>query len=143
MRRPPNPPGESVFAGGVARDILWIGLLTALVSLAVGYRFWDADESSWQTMLFTTLSFSQLALALAIRSDRDFLLSIGLLSNTPLLGALGLSFALQLSAVYIPPLQSVFSTTPLTLRELALCVAAGSSSFWVVEGVKRALRPTP
>src|SRR5215207_2555796 len=36
MRRPPRPPGESVFARGLGRHVVWVGVLMALVSLATG-----------------------------------------------------------------------------------------------------------
>jgi Ca2+-transporting ATPase len=37
MQRPPYPPNENIFGRGMARDILWIGLLMGLVSLGVGF----------------------------------------------------------------------------------------------------------
>jgi P-type Ca2+ transporter type 2C len=36
MRRPPYSPQENIFGRGMARDILWIGLLMGAVSLAMG-----------------------------------------------------------------------------------------------------------
>ena len=36
MRRPPHHPQENIFAGGMLRHILWVGLLMGLVSLGVG-----------------------------------------------------------------------------------------------------------
>lgn len=34
MRRPPRPPGESLFAGGMWQHTLWVGLLIAALCLA-------------------------------------------------------------------------------------------------------------
>ena len=140
MQRPPRRPDQSVFADGVGRDIVWIGLLTAIVSLAVGYDSWSAGEASWQTMLFTTLTFSQLALALAIRSETDSVFTIGLLSNRPLFLAVVGSVVLQLCVVYLVPLQSVFDTVALSGAELGVCLVAGSITFWAVEAVKWTLK---
>ena len=39
MRRPPHPPDESVFARGLGRHVLWVGMLMALVSLGVGLLY--------------------------------------------------------------------------------------------------------
>jgi Cation transporting ATPase, C-terminus len=46
-----------------------------------------------------------MALALALRSKRDSLFRIGVLSNKPLIAAVALTFGLQLSVVYLPLLQ--------------------------------------
>ena len=43
-----------------------------------------------------------------------------------LLGAVLLTFGLQLAVIYTPLLQPIFKTQPLTLPELAACVAVSS-----------------
>jgi Ca2+-transporting ATPase len=133
MRRPPRPPNESVFSRGVGRDTLWVGMLMGFASLSVGYGYWHASHDNWQTMLFSTLTLSQMALALAVRSGQDSLFRIGLLSNRPLVGAVVLTFGLQLAVVYAPPVQGLFKTTSLSATDLALCLALSSLAFWAVE----------
>jgi Ca2+-transporting ATPase len=140
MRRPPHSPKESIFGRGMGRDIIWIGLLCAMVTLGVGYCYWKLGRPQWQTMVFTTLTFSQMALALAVRSERDSLFSIGLLSNKSLLGAVVLSFALQMAVIYIPFLAGFFKTVSLSLTDLILCLALSSVVFWGVELKKRLIR---
>jgi Ca2+-transporting ATPase len=44
-----------------------------------------------------------------------------------------LSLVLQLAVVYLPLLQKPFSTVRLSLRDWALCAAAGSSVLWLRE----------
>jgi magnesium-transporting ATPase (P-type) len=44
-------------------------------------------------------------------------------SKKPLLGAIALTFALQLAAIYLPGLQSVLYTESLTAIELVACLA--------------------
>ena len=63
-----------------------------------------------------------LAHLLAVRSERDSLLSQGLLSNRPLAAAVALTVALQLAVVYLPALNVVFVTEPLTPGELFVAV---------------------
>ncbi len=46
MQRPPYPPRENIFGRGMARDILWVGLLMGLVSLGVGFLYYQMDPSS-------------------------------------------------------------------------------------------------
>jgi P-type Ca2+ transporter type 2C len=144
MQRPPYPPRENIFGRGMARDILWIGLLMGLVSLLIGYIYYQIDPSTspavWQTMAFTTLTLSQMGNAMATRSERDTIFEIGLFSNKALLGSVLLTFVLQLGVIYLPFLNNVFGTTPLSLRDLAISLAASSVVFFAVEGFKTVLK---
>ena len=140
MRRPPYHPQESIFGRGMARDIIWVGLLMALVSLGVGYWAWSDGNLAWQTMIFTTLVLSQLGNALALRSDRDSVFSIGFFSNPAMLGTILVTLALQLAVVYVPFLQVIFKTLPLAPRDLVICLVLSTIVFWAVEIEKLILR---
>ncbi|OKH21286.1 ATPase [Hydrococcus rivularis NIES-593] len=140
MNRPPYSPKENIFGRGMGRDIIWIGLLMGLVSLGTGYWYWRAKRADWQTMLFTVLTLSQMGNALAVRSERDSLFCIGLLSNKPLLGAVILTLGLQLAVVYIPFFEKLFATVPMPAIDLALSLVLSSVVFWAVELEKWLLR---
>src|SRR5215213_10196273 len=133
MRRPPRPPGESVFARGLGRHVVWVGVLMALVSLATGLWYSQIAPEIWQTMVFTTLTLSQLSHVMAIRSGDESLFRVGLLSNKPLLGAVALTFVLQLLAIYTPFFQRFLETEALPLAHLAIAVALSTIIFWAVE----------
>ena len=140
MQRPPRPPQQSIFAGGMTRHILGVGLLIA--GLAIGAQAWAyrSGSDNWQTIVFTVLTFSQLAHAIAIRSDRESLFSLGLRSNRALLGAVLLTVALQLAVIYWAWLGAFFHTAPLTLSELAVCLALPVVVLTVVELEKLIVR---
>jgi Ca2+-transporting ATPase len=138
MRRPPYPPNENIFARGMASHILWIGLLMGAVSLGIGYWLWGVANPLWQTMVFTTITLSQMGQALAIRSGRYSLFQIGVFSNKSLLGAVLLTFVLQLAVIYLPFLQNVFETEALPLPYLLLSLLLSSVVFIVIE-IKKAL----
>jgi hypothetical protein len=70
---------------------------------------------------------------LAIRSERSSILKIGLFSNLPVLGAVMFALAAQLATIYVPALNPIFRTMPLSAGELILCL--GFSSV-VVAGVE-------
>jgi Ca2+-transporting ATPase len=139
MRRPPYDPRESIFGRGLARHVAWVGLLMGIVSLGIGYVTWRSGWASWQTMLFTTLTLSQMGHALAVRST-DSLFRIGLLSNPALVGAVSLTFVLQMAVVYIPFLQGLFKTTALSAEQLLASLALATVVFWGVELEKWVLR---
>lgn len=140
MRRPPYPPNESVFGRGMARQIIWIGLLMGVVSLGAGYWFWSQDHPQWQTIVFTTLTLSQMGNALGIRSERDSLFRIGLFSNRAMLGAVLLTLGLQLVVVYVPFLQRIFNTGALSIIDLIICLGLSSITFLGVEIEKWIIR---
>jgi Ca2+-transporting ATPase len=131
MRRPPRHPNESVFAHGLGVHVLWVGLLMGIVTLVTQSVFINTDN--WQTIVFTVLCFSQMAHVIAIRSETESFFSQGFLSNKPLMGAVLLTFLLQLCVIYIPFLNPIFKTTPLTAKELAISMALSSIIFFAVE----------
>lgn len=139
MQRPPRPPNESLFSQGMWQHILVIGLLIGAVSLGVQAWALGNGLAHWQTMVFTVLTFSQLANVLVIRNDRDSLFTSGLFQNRPLIGAVLLTVLLQLAVIYLPPLNAIFHTSPLSPTELLICcalplviVAAVETEKWLV-----------
>jgi Ca2+-transporting ATPase len=133
MHRPPRPPQESILARGLGVHVLWVGPLMA--ALVLGTQAWSLASASshWQTMVFTLLCLSQLAHVLAIRSERESLFSQGLFSNLPLLGAVALTFVLQMATIYVPALNSIFKTMPLSPAELAATFTIAAVVFVAVE----------
>tara|TARA_R110001592_G_scaffold240929_2_gene501264 strand:+ start:90951 stop:93539 length:2589 start_codon:yes stop_codon:yes gene_type:complete len=136
MQRPPRPPGQSIFAGGMWQHMLWVGLLIGLVSLAAQAWSYHSGSAHWQTMVFTVLTFSQLAHVLAIRSESESLWHQRMFSNPPLVGAVLLTVILQLLVIYLPVLNPIFHTQPLSSPELLICILLSSIVLFAVETEK-------
>ncbi len=139
MDRPPRHPKESIFAHGLGTDIVWVGLLMGLVCLFT-QAFFLKGNGHWQTMVFTVLCLSQMGNVLATRSDRDSFFRQGVFSNLPLLGAFLLTLVLQLATIYVPFLNPIFRTKPLSLAELGVTLGLSSIVFLAVEGKKLFVR---
>ena len=140
MRRAPRTSGESMFAGGMWQHIIWYGLFVGGVSVASqAWALWRGVEY-WQTIVFTVLTLSQLFHSLAVRSERDSLATIGILSNLPMLFAVVLAGALQLMIIYLPPLNAIFHTQPLPAFDLAVCIGLSALSLVAVEIEKFLIR---
>jgi Ca2+-transporting ATPase len=140
MSRPPYPPREGVFSRGAGTDIIWLGCVVGLVSIVVGYIYWRADHPAWQTMVFTTLTLSQMAFCLTVRSERDSAFTIGWFSNKPLVGAVALTLLLQFALIYVPFLQPFFGTVPLSAGDFLLCALLSTAVFWAYEIKKLVIR---
>lgn len=133
MDRPPRRSSESLFSEGVGIHIIWVGLFMAAITLGTQAVAIASDNTHWQTMVFTVLSLSQLGHVFAIRSDHEFIYRKGMLANRPLIGAITLTFLLQLTVIYLPWANQVFKTQPLSLNELLVSVGLAALVFHVVE----------
>ncbi|MCA9920801.1 MAG: HAD-IC family P-type ATPase, partial [Anaerolineales bacterium] len=143
MKRPPRAPQESLFSEGLARHVIWVGLVIGLMSLGVGVLYFDPinpTDNRWQTIIFTALAFMQMGQALASRSTEASLKSLGLLTNPILLGLVVLTAVLQMTVIYVPFLDQFFEITPLHAGELLLCVGLGAGMALLMELEKVWLR---
>jgi Ca2+-transporting ATPase len=137
MQRKPRKSNESLFSGGSGAHIIWVGILMAAVTLGIEAWAVNKELPHWQTMVFTVLAFSQLGHVMAIRSERQSLFKLGLFSNKPLIGAVVLTIALQMSVVYVPFANEIFKTQPLTFAELGICVGLSMVVLIAVEIEKK------
>ena len=142
MTRPPFAPDESIFSRGIGPRILWAGLLMGIVALGVGYAGFagwitppaEGDTTTWwRTLVFNTLTLSQMGNALAIRSNRESIFKLGLRSNMLLVYAVLLTFVLQLAVIYVPFLQEIFNTTALSFGDLMLTLVLSTIVFFGIE----------
>ena len=122
MTRPPRPPTQSVLGNNLWRRILRIAVLLTAVSLAAGlwaiYR-----DTPWQTMVFVTLGFSQLGVAVALRArPRTW-------ANPFLIVAIIAAGLLQVAGVYLSPLAAVLGTEPLPMLDLAVAVGLSVAGY--------------
>ena len=138
MHRPPRPPKENLFAGGLIPRILLTGLIMTVGALflqgwcvAAGY-----DVRTQQTAVFTALCFMQLGNALSARSTEHTLFSADLFKNRGMWAAIILTFLLQLVIVYVPSLDVIFKTTPLPLNIMSMILIVTFTSLFLMEAVK-------
>jgi len=131
MRKAPAEPGESIFARGVGRYILRIGVVFALI--VIGLMLYAArHDAPWETMVFTTLCLAQMGHALSARSDLP-LIQVAPFSNPWLIWAVLLTSGLQLLLLYVPVLSRFFGTTALSGHDLLICVGFSLLLFLYLE----------
>lgn len=142
MNRPPLSPDQSIFDRAMRRDVFWIGMLIGVLSLASGSLLSSTERlDHWRTIIFSVLTFAQLGNAFACRSDESL---FGVTRpNLYLWGAIAVTCLLQLAVVYLPFLQNVFDTCPISIFELAICAASGFVVLALIEAQKLLFQRKP
>jgi Ca2+-transporting ATPase len=149
MKRPPNNPGESIFARGLGSYMIRIGIILAVVTIALmawSYNYTEQVQGGllqrdrWKTMVFTTLCIAQMGHALAIRSSNRLTIQLNPFSNPFILLAVSLTTVLQLLLIYVPVLRDFFNTHFLSPVELAVCFGFSALVFVWIEAEKLFLR---
>jgi Ca2+-transporting ATPase len=117
MEQQPRPPKEPIInksmQAGVIVQTLAITAIT-LTAYAIGLAH---NELYAETMAFVTLSLSELLRAFTARSENYPLFKIGFFSNKWMNLAVLASLVLVLAVVYLPFLNPIFNTVPLTWTE--------------------------
>ncbi|MBD2531467.1 cation-translocating P-type ATPase [Nostoc flagelliforme FACHB-838] len=148
MQRPPFSPRESIFARGLGSYMIRIGIIFAIISIALmwwAYQHthaagYQGNPEAWKTMVFTTLCLAQMGHAIAIRSNNRLAIEMNPFSNIFVLAAVVVTTILQLMLVYVPPLRDFFGTHYLNMQELGVCIGFSALMFVWIEAEKIFLR---
>ncbi|TCP70368.1 calcium-transporting P-type ATPase, PMR1-type [Baia soyae] len=128
MARVPRNSRESVFARGVGWKIITRGLLIGSCSLlAFWVTFMQYPENLVvsQTVAFATLVMAQLIYVFDCRSEGT-IFQRNPFNNKALLLAVASSVLLLLAVIYYSPLQPIFHTVPIGLRDWILVTVTAS-----------------
>jgi Ca2+-transporting ATPase len=147
MKRKPRNAKAGVFADGMGVDVLYQGLLVALLVLLsyfIGYYMemgvWGIGNSSHgTTMAFLTMSMAEIFHSFNMRSQRKSLFSLKKQNKLLWLAALG-SFLLTTVVCEVPFLGNAFGFTHVNFTEYAIAIVVGFCVIPVVELVKLAQR---
>ena len=136
MSRPPRAQKGRVISRAMWMSIVIVGVIMTASTLFImdwslpgGLIPGHGTLRYAQTMAFTTLVLAQLFNVFNARSDEASAFR-SLLTNKWVWLAILLSLLLQVAVVYLPPLETAFSTTPLGITDWLLCLAVASAVFW-------------
>jgi Ca2+-transporting ATPase len=138
MERPPRDPKEDILEP-MLPNIVMCGFLICFGTLLVFSQYYANNPYNIdiaRTAAFTTIVMFELFIAFACRSSSRTLLEAGIFSNPSLLLANASSVLLQLAVIYLPPLQTVFKTVPLSLNDWVIILIVSSTAFFAMEIVK-------
>ena len=128
----PRPKNESIFSGGLSEKIVirgsLIGICTVL-SFIMAKRAGINLEGS-RTIALGTLILSQLIHVFECRSEKHSIFEMKLITNLYLVGAVSVSIIMLLIIIYVPFLQGIFHTVPLSIAQwLIVIFFSGIISF--------------
>ncbi|MET0494837.1 MAG: cation-transporting P-type ATPase [Actinoplanes sp.] len=155
MDKPPRNPREPLFSGAVVRRILFLGGIQAAGVTAA--FFWCIHTAGLPFDAFTATNpvyrealtmtqagivISQVFVGLTVRSDRLSIFTLGLRSSGRMFAAQALSLVAICAISYVPLLQRVFHTAPLSVLDWTILVALGVLLLAADELRKLLLRST-
>ena len=139
MAEKPRSASEPLFNRSFSIRLAWQGLMVGLLTLAA---YWLGEyvlsdpslaDATANTMAFATLTFCQLFHAFDVRSERQSIAHIGLLTNPAMNKAFLVGMALQLSVLLIPPLMNVFQVCALNPTEWLVVLGLSLTPLAVCE----------
>ncbi len=139
MERPPRKTDEPVVTGARAWIIGFQGVMVAACALG-GFLFvllYEKESLDMaRTVALATLACSQLFHAFNCRSMRESIFKLKFSTNPQLVGAVVLSFLLQMAIIYVPFFQPIFKTVTLSLVDLGAIMVFSTLPLWIMELVK-------
>jgi len=150
MRRPPRPADESVFSGFLILRLVMVALLMAIGACTL--FLWEYDHiigsvpvtqarhhlalAEAQTICVTSITFSQVFYLLNCRSLRDSIMTQGLFSNPAVFIGIAVLLLLQACFIYLPPLQLLFGSAPLSFKGWLDALLVGALVLPVISAEK-------
>jgi Ca2+-transporting ATPase len=139
MHRPPRPSKKPVITYRHATSILFHGLLIA-ASGAAAYLYMTSRPGATLEQIrgttFCTIAFAQLLFAIACRSPRRTMPELGPFTNRYLLAAIVASILLQIAAVTLPGLRTIFGVDELPTWHWWPVILFSLTPVTVVEVIK-------
>ena len=159
MNQPPRTRSERLMSRATLGRVAFIGAIQSVFAVA-GFLYvllsngWQWGDASWMdpsnanyliycralTMTQAAIVAGQVANGFGCRTEREALFKVGLFSNRFLLLGELVGVAIMCAISYVPFLQNIFKTAPLTLVDWAILVVAAVTLFFAEEGRKWYLR---
>jgi len=119
LNKPPRKPKEGILSSLIIQRTFLMGTVLAAGTLYVFIS--DLNQGvpleRARTAALTTMVFFQFYQALNCRSETESIFSMSPMSNPFLFYAMIAAFFAQLAVLYVPALQWIFRTVPLTMTE--------------------------
>ncbi|WP_395332578.1 HAD-IC family P-type ATPase [Novosphingobium sp. BL-8H] len=143
MERPPRDPGASLLSSFLLWRVLLVSTVFATAVLCVFFgaqRLGDSVQTA-RTTVVNMLVIAQIAYLFNVRYMHMRSLSLqGIQGTRVVLIAIACAVIAQLAFTYAPPMQDIFDTRPVSIRDAAALIAVGIALFFLLEGEKMLMR---
>jgi Ca2+-transporting ATPase len=143
MGRPPRSSKEPILPRSRLAQVVAMGLVMAIGTLAVIASQGGGSEIKARTMGVTVFSIYNLLLALECVDERASMFGAAILRNPTLIKTTLLSAVAIIVATEVRFFQSLLGTTSLSLGEWAICLGVGATVIVAAEAWKAVLRRMP
>ncbi|MFN3479452.1 MAG: HAD-IC family P-type ATPase, partial [Thermodesulfovibrionales bacterium] len=138
INRPPRPPKEGIMSRLLIERTVLVGVL---ISAGVVYNFINALSAGEslekaRSVAVTTMVFFQFFQAWNSRSELQSIFKINPISNPFLFFSMIAAFFAQLAVLYVPALQWLFRTEPITAKDWLQILIVSATVVLVVEADK-------
>jgi Ca2+-transporting ATPase len=113
--------------GSILKKTLWMALPMAIGSLGIFMHYYRINIAFARTMALMSMAMFQWFNAWNCRSEKQSIFALGILSNPWLIAATIFVLLLQLSIIYVPGLQAIFKTVPLSIHDWIIICSVSSS----------------
>jgi magnesium-transporting ATPase (P-type) len=136
MNKPPRSQKETLLNKGVViKGFLWYGLLESIVAMSA--YFFVNIANGWPgvplassgfvyrqatTMTLASIVFCQVGMVLNCRTERQSIFKVGLFGNKRVIQGIVFEILLISAIIYVPFLQTVFQTAPISIKEWAFLI---------------------
>ena len=134
MSRKPRNPKEGLLHGMVLfiAAAAVVDFLAEMVLLVYWKHTGFASVERLRTLIFTSTALFEVFFVFNCRSESHSVFRSNLLENKPLLLAAATSVILQLAVVYLPFLQPLFQTVPLSASDWLIVLAIAASGLLIL-----------
>lgn len=134
MQRKPRDKKEPIYKH-LNHFIIWYPIIMIIVTLALFYFTYKTSNNilKAQTITFLTIAMFEMYQAFASRSTKFSSFRVGIFKNKWLVGAVITSLLVAIAVIYIPTLQTLFKTFPITAVEFLIVTALSSLGFIYLE----------
>lgn len=138
MKEKPRKRGSSILDSEIRTLVVIVGFASNLVLLGL-YSFLLTREVALQhlqTFMFVSMASNSLMYIFSIKSLKKNIWNEQIFDNKFLVGAVGLGFILTFAAVYVPLLQKLLGTVPLSSLDILVVFALGLTTIALIEFIK-------
>jgi len=159
MDRPPRPRSERLLSRATLGRVAYIGAIQSVFAVT-GFLYvllshgWNWGDASWMdpsnphymvyrealTMTQAAIVAGQVANGFGCRTERESVFKIGIFSNHFLVIGQLIGIGIMCAISYVPFLQNIFKTAPLTWGDWLFLVVAAVTLFFAEEARKWVMR---